>query len=219
MGLSDYRKRRTPDPGTCEWRPANPVPRHLEVEAPLPQHLRVGPPRHPKLLRPVQSPQLERLGLLEHSKHPQDLRPRRRHLLGRPLRLVLAQDTDQLSGGGAELGGLCDRDPGRARSPGNSITQKAQGSGGGTLPVRRRRPPRDSITQKARGSGGGETPALCAGAAQPGLSGCHESGGRGPGPGRRRLGLLLGGHRRYGSEVRAGPGRWRRCRLSSGRRC
>lgn len=41
-------------------------PAHLEVEAPLPQHLLAAPPRYPKLLRAVQGPQLERLGLPGH---------------------------------------------------------------------------------------------------------------------------------------------------------
>lgn len=73
-------------------RPPDPVPRpwrHLQEEAPLPQHLLAAPPRHPKLLLAVQGAQLERLGLPGQRRHPQGLRRLRPHLLGGPLRRLL----------------------------------------------------------------------------------------------------------------------------------
>lgn len=174
-----------PGPLQAEARSPRPDPRprprsrrHLQVEAALPQHLLAALPRYPKLPLAVQGPQLERLGLPKQGKHPQGYRPRRRHLLGLPLRCVLTRT--------ARVGSW--RTPRRGRrwraAPGNYITQEARGAeapshlmhrrrfpgnfmsvlrspGSGEARrrlVRKRAFPGNSITQKARGTRGQGAP-------------------------------------------------------------
>lgn len=159
-------------------RPPDPVPRpwrHLQEEAPLPQHLLAAPPRHPKLLLAVQGAQLERLGLPGQRRHPQGLRRLRPHLLGGPLRRLLTPAAGARLQRDSAGGTKAARRPGKLHYPeGPEERRRGPALCAGAIP-----PPRNFITQKAWGSGGAAPP--CA-QARGGRTGSRRRGGR-PGPG------------------------------------